>query len=72
MKLTFREVRDFLILVGCQLRLLAEDLRVETGVVKVDLVVFVHVLGEVGLKGSHRMREPIAAELAQVEFLHQA
>lgn len=72
MKLTVREVGDVLIVVGCHLRLLAEDLCVKAGVVEADLAVLVHVLGDVGLQGLHGMRQPVAAELAEVKFFHQA
>lgn len=71
-KLTVGEVRDFLVLVGRHRGLLlAEDLCVEAGVVEVDLAVLVHVLGDVGLQGGYRVRKPIAAKLAEVEFFHQ-
>lgn len=62
-----------MVLVGCHQRLFAEDLCIKAGVIKADLAVLVHVLGEVGLQGGGDrmvMGEPVVV-LIQLQLLHE-
>lgn len=71
MKLTVREMRHFLVLVGPHQRLFAEDLCIKAGVIKADSAVLVHVFCEAGLQGCYWMREPVV-QLVHLELLYQA
>lgn len=71
MRLTIREMRHFLVLVGPNQRLFAEDLCIKAGVIKADSAVLVHVFCEACLQGCYWMREPVV-QLVHLELLYQA
>lgn len=59
MKLTIREMCDFLVLVGPHQRLFPKDLCIKASVIKADSAVLVHVFCEARLQGCYWMREPV-------------